>query len=175
MSRRRGGQQKPIAFAPGDIEVLGGDIIGSDAEKDTKVTLESSRARVIVDNEVRIDAQSGSVSLSVGVGQGLEIDAQGATIMARPVRTITANGSALSSDGVIVCDTSSNSIALTLPSPATVPAGREYVIKDIGNASVNPITISCSGFNVGGGSSHIISAQRGQVTALAYSTEWLVF
>ena len=172
---RRGGYRKAVAVAPDDLVVLGGDIIGSDVGEDTQVTLSESRAQVVVDGAVKIDVQPTSIDLSVGSGQGLQIDANGKAVLAIPERTITSNSTLVLTDGIVFCDTSGGALTLSLPDPATVASGRFFYVADLGNAGTNPITISCSAANVQGASSVTLSANDIQVAVVSKSTEWRIF
>lgn len=172
---RRGGYIKAVSIAPDDVRILGGDVIGSDPDEDTKISLTASRAQVIVDNAVKVDAQPTSLSLATGAGQGLQIDASGATVLAMPIRTVTANTTVTTSDGIVCCDTSGGPITVTLPAPGSVTSGRFFYIKDLGSAATNNITVSCASANVGGAGSIIQAANRGQFAVVALSTEWLIF
>jgi hypothetical protein len=70
----------------------------------------------------------------------------------------------LSSDNVILVDTSTASVTITLPDTSSFTGSRKYTIKDIGNASTNSITINRSGSDTIDGS-----------TSLTISTDYVAY
>lgn len=163
---------------PADLRVIGGDVIGSDAERDTKVSLTSSRAQVVVDNEVKIDAQPSSVTINTGSGPGVTVDSSGKTIMVAPFDTVTSSDSpraVAATDAVLAVNTSGGSVTLNFPDPSTIPSGQMFVICDLGSAATNSITLQSSGHTIGGASSQTLNQNRQQVTVMSADTEWLLF
>lgn len=161
-----------------DVTVIGGDIIGSDADKDTKLTLQDSRAKVVVDNQTKIDVQPNQIDLGVGVGPGLKIDANGKAVFSLPFASVTSGDSpraVTAADAVLAVNTAAGPVTLNLPAANSVDAGRYFIICDLGSAATNAITIASSGYTIGGAASVTLNQNRQQVTVLSTSTEWLLF
>lgn len=79
------------------------------------------------------------------------------------IRTVTANTTIDINNQLILVDTSSSAIIVTLP--ASVPDGKWFTVKDkSGNAVVRNITVNGNGFNVDAGSSSIINTNYGSIT-----------
>lgn len=174
---RRGNYTRPVRIAPDDLTVRGGDIVGSDSNEDTKVSLIESRAQLVVDGAVKVDAQPDSVKLDTGAGPGLSVDAAGKTTLARPFRSVSASDSPVAltaADGVITCDTAAGPITLVAPSPATFPTGQFIKIFDLGSAGTNAITVDCVGFNIGGSATYLINSDREMAEISSTGSEWIV-
>lgn len=175
---RRGNYQRPVTIAPDDLTIQGGDIIGSDADGDTKIALIDSRAQLVVDGAVRVDAQPSAVTLDVGVGPGVKLDANGKTVLAVPYRSVGSADSPVTvatTDGIIAVDTTGGPVTLVFPSPATFPTGQFVRVFDLGNAGTNAITVQCVGFNIGGQASpHLIDADREKVEISSTGSEWIL-
>lgn len=79
----------------------------------------------------------------------------------------------LSSDYVILVDTSAARTITPLGSPTT---GQTYRIKDnVGSAAANNITITPSGKNIDGAASYVISSNYGSVDIVYNGTQWNKF
>lgn len=175
----RYGMQKSGGVISGDITVIGGDVVGSDPQQDTKVTLTTSRAQLVVDNAVRIDAQPTTVDLTVGAGQGLTVNADGKTIMAVPFRSVDSDDSPVTlaaADAVIAVDTSGGAVTINMPNPTTVESGRNFTIIDTGSAGTNAITVadSTSSSLINGQNSQTIDQNRGSFGVFCSGAEWLI-
>lgn len=86
------------------------------------------------------------------------------------IRVVTANTTINIYNELILVDTSSSSIIVTLPS--SVPDGKWFTIKDkSNNASVHNITVNGNGFNIDGGSSSIINTNYGGITVTFSSVD----
>ncbi len=71
---------------------------------------------------------------------------------------------------LILVDTSTSALIVTLPVTATVHDGKFWIIKDkSGNASSKNITINGNGVNIDVGSSSIINTDWGSIT-VTFST-----
>ena len=170
----RYGARKPVGTIPDDVTVAGGDIIGSDTGGDTKLSLTESRAQVVVDNAVKLDAQPTSVTISTGAGQGLSVDANGATTIASPIRTITADGTLTAADCVVMLDTSGGTLTLTLPAASTIEAGRRFLLKDKGAAGSNAAAVQCASSTIDGAGSITISENYAAVGLFTDGANWFI-
>tara|TARA_B100000519_G_scaffold177983_1_gene167973 strand:- start:748 stop:1269 length:522 start_codon:yes stop_codon:yes gene_type:complete len=172
---RRGGYRKAVAVAPDDLVVLGGDIIGSDVGEDTQVTLTDSRAQVVVDGAVKVDVQPTTISMSVGSGEGLTIHSSGAATFATPLRTVSANDTLTTNDGIVMLDTSGGAITLTLPAASTIESGRMFLLKDSGSAGSHAVTVQCASSTIDGDGSITINENSVGVSLFSDGTNWFIF
>jgi len=78
-------------------------------------------------------------------------------------------------DSIILCDTSSNSITVTIPTAQTED-GRELVIKDYGgNSNTNNITVDTEGSETIDGESDItINTDYDSVTIICKNNDWYI-
>lgn len=85
---------------------------------------------------------------------------------------------ALTTDSIMLADTSSGAITINLPSAATLPAGKFFYIKNTIDASSNNLTISPFSGNKIDGSSDDITISL-DYTAYTFftdgSTNWYIF
>jgi len=86
------------------------------------------------------------------------------------ITNISSNYTILNTDFVIVVDTSSNTVTVTLPSSPT--SGQAYKIKDAGNGYTNNITISGNGNNIDNGTTAIINTDYGALELVYDGTQW---
>ena len=146
----------------GDFTVKGGDVIGSDAQGDTKLNLEDSRARIIVDNAVKLDAQATGVT------------------MIEPLRSVANTDSPVTcdtADQFILVDASSGSVVINLPSAATAGSGRSYHIKSKGSHGGNSVTVTRANAghgNIDGGAS-IALENFSAVCVISDGSNWWVY
>lgn len=92
------------------------------------------------------------------------------------VRSVTSPGAypytTLTTDSVIIVDSSSPRTITPLGSPAT---GQFYTIKDsVGSAATNNITVTPSGKNIDGAASFVINTNYGSIDIVYNGTEWSV-
>lgn len=120
-------------------------------------------------NTIRIGTQGS------GNGQQLQTHIAGVinTVSGRVVK-VTSPGAypytTLTTDYVILVDTSSARTIVPLASPVT---GTTYRIKDsVGSAAANNITITPSGKNIDGAASYVINNAYGSVDIVYNGTEW---
>lgn len=97
----------------------------------------------------------------------------------RKLTTVTTGTTVLDDTNYyIICDSSTGVITLTLPAASAAfdtDSGREYVIKDDGDASTNNITIDRAGSDtIDGDTSVVISADYGMVRLVSDGTNWFV-
>jgi len=78
-----------------------------------------------------------------------------------PRVTKTANYVVAVTDHTVWCDPTSNTIAVTLPSPANVPNQRFAVVDSTGQASGHNITVAGAAGNINGAANYVISANYG--------------
>ena len=176
----RYGMKKSAGSIAGNVTVSGGDLIGTDPQADTKVTLGSSQAQVVVDNSVRVDAQASSVELTVGTGQGLKVDSAGRALFAVPLRAVSHSDSPVAvnalTDYVITIDSSGGTVTLNMPDPSTVEAGRRFEFIDKGSAGTNAITIAdaTSTQKINGQNSQTLDQDRGAFAVYSDGSAWLI-
>jgi hypothetical protein len=93
-----------------------------------------------------------------------------------PVRTVSANTTLNKFDELILVDTSTSAITITLPSLNSYGSYQHRItIKDLGNAGTNNITINAAtGQSIEGSSSYIIGRNYEKVTLTSYSGSWLI-
>lgn len=89
-------------------------------------------------------------------------------------RKVTSSGNILTTDSVILVDTSA-AVTLTLLT-AAVADGKSYTVKDyIGSASVNNISFATEGSElIDGSSTMTINQNFGAVTLICDGTNWFV-
>ena len=85
------------------------------------------------------------------------------------VRTITASGSVLTTDDIVIVN-SSSAVTLTMPNASTV---KMYYIKNVGTGTVTINTVSSQ--TIDGDSNLIMEFQWSAVQLSATGTEWLIF
>lgn len=103
--------------------------------------------------------------------QGVFSNVTGNTQMALPYRTVTANTSIATTDGLIVAN---GTITITLPSASTV-AGRQFYIKNINNTG-GIITVVPTGTDlIDGYSNATISYYNTMFGVISISTGWVIF
>jgi hypothetical protein len=89
----------------------------------------------------------------------------------------TTDYTVLSTDDIVGCDTSSNTIEITLPAASSIGAGKRYSIKDEGgNAGLNNITVTPDGSDTidGDASKTIDSAYTSMTIYCNGSNGWFV-
>jgi hypothetical protein len=93
-----------------------------------------------------------------------------------PVRIVNADTTLNKFDELILVDTSTSAITITLPSLNSYGSYQHRItIKDLGNARTNNITINAAtGQSIEGSSSYIISRNYEKVTLTSYSGSWLI-
>lgn len=98
------------------------------------------------------------------------------TIFRPVVRVVTAtpDSPSVTTDEVVLVDTSTIAAAVTINLPVGV-ANARLTIKDMGLAGTHSITINPNGAEtIEGAASYVISANYGQVTLLFNGTVWYV-
>jgi hypothetical protein len=76
-------------------------------------------------------------------------------------------------DNYIICDTTTDSYTLYLPSTLPV-CGTKIMFKDTGNASVNNITINANGSTIDGVSTYALNTNYTKVALLCDNTKWFI-
>lgn len=91
------------------------------------------------------------------------------------ITSISSNYTTSGNDTVILCDTSSNSITVTIAS-SNVQQGRSIIIKDsAGNALSNNITIQTEGSEtIDGQSSQTIGSDHGASFMFSDGSDWFI-
>lgn len=92
-----------------------------------------------------------------------------------PITAINGNYTATSTDSILSCDTSSNSLTITLPSISDTVNGKTYIIKDVGgSANTNNITINSASTSefIDAGTSYTISTVYGCVGLYCNNGNW---
>ena len=91
------------------------------------------------------------------------------------IRTVTGSTSAVLSDYIIQVNNSSP-VTISLPAISSLFVGKDFLIKDINNSKLNPITIQASFINtIDGNSSVTLSSTKGFIVLTATSTTtWIV-
>ena len=88
-------------------------------------------------------------------------------------RSVTASGSVVSGDYLIIADATAGAITLTLPPVALVP-GRIYVFKRI-NSGANTVTVDAYGSEtIDGALTHVLSPQWNSITIISDGAAWYI-
>ena len=88
-------------------------------------------------------------------------------------RSVTASGSVVSGDYLIIADATAGAIPMTLP-PAALVAGRIYVFKRI-NAGANTVTVDAyASETIDGALTHVLSPQWNSITIMSNGTAWFI-
>jgi len=108
---------------------------------------------------------------SLVVGTSGDISLNGSVSFA--VKSVTANYTATASDRVILCDATSNSITVSLPSASGI-TGRVYTIKKV-DSSTNTVTVDPAGTEtIDGASTYSLSSQWDFVTIVSDGSNWVI-
>jgi len=117
------------------------------------------------DNPIKI----GHSSLVVGTSGDISLNGS----VSFAVKSVTANYTATASDRVILCDATSNSITVSLPSASGI-TGRVYTIKRI-DGSTNTVTIDPNGSEtIDGASTYSLGSQWDFVTIVSDGSNWVI-
>jgi len=97
------------------------------------------------------------------------------------VRSVTANTTITSTTGpnsghdyLLLVDSSSIAITVTLPSDSSRETGRSYYIADNGNAATNTITVNGNGKNISGSTTYTITQDYNTITVVYDGTNWMI-
>jgi len=117
------------------------------------------------DNPIKI----GHSSLVVGTSGDISLNGS----VSFAVKSVTANYTATASDRVILCDATSNSMTVSLPSASGI-TGRVYTIKKV-DSSANTVTIDPNGTEtIDGSSTYSLSSQWDFVTIVSDGSNWVI-
>jgi hypothetical protein len=94
--------------------------------------------------------------------------------LAMAIKTVSADYSATAADNTLLANTTSASVAITLPSASGI-AGRIYTIKKIGTGGLdNALTITPAAGTIDGGSSFVIYNDWSYVTLQTDGSNWFI-
>ena len=126
----------------------------------------------------RVIAATQSVTLTVGVGQGLTVRSDGSTILGLPTRSVTTGNTTQNvsiQDSIVLVDTSTSGGQVDLPDAATISAGRHFIIKDLGGADTNTLILGTRGGNIDGGATLSIGESHAAVCLVCDGSDyWIV-
>ena len=119
---------------PSRSGVSAGTVTGSDSDSNTGLVVGEGTASLRTDGSVQMTATTSGVFFRC------------------PFRSVTSADSPVSvtsSDVILLTDSSSGSININLPAASTVD-GRQFIIKDKGNAAGNSIVVSAASGQIDG-------------------------
>lgn len=95
------------------------------------------------------------------------------SVMSARYRNVTASGSVVSGDYLIVADATGGAITMALPPAALVP-GRIYAFKRV-NSGANAVVIDPNASEtIDGAATYTLSAQWNSVTIMSNGTAWFI-
>ena len=117
---------------------------------------------------------AGTNTFSSNLTASSGIDLGGGISYATSVKT--ANFTATGNEYLFFCDLTGSVITGTLPSAATVGAGKSYIFKDVsGSASSFNLVISGSGADTIDGATQVkITSNSGSVTCVSNGSDWFI-
>ena len=104
------------------------------------------------------------------------VSSDGVFVLDRKGGVVSKTGAytATQDDYMLLCDATAAAFAITLPSAATVKAGKEYVVKKT-DSSVNAITVDPDGTEtIDGSATYTISLQNDWIAFISDGTNWRV-
>lgn len=139
--------------------------LGGDLDVSGQKIVSSSNGDIVVEPD-------GTGKVGVGTASPNTL-LQVAGPIATAIATKTTNYSVTSADSVLLCDATSGSLTLTLPS-ATGITGRQYTIKRI-SSGANTVTVAAqSGETIDGAATHVLGTQYGFITVVSDGSNWWV-
>lgn len=88
-------------------------------------------------------------------------------------RSVTASGSVVSGDYLLICDATAGAITMTLPPAALVP-GRIYAFKRINSGANQVIVDGYASETIDGAATHVLSPQWNSITIISNGTAWFI-
>lgn len=88
-------------------------------------------------------------------------------------RSVTATGNVQSGDYLLLCDSTSGAVTITLPPAALVP-GRIYVFKRINAGANNVVVDGYASETIDGAATYTLSSQWAGVTVMSNGTAWFI-
>ena len=144
----------------------------TDADDDTTIDFEEDYIGFKTNGSLVLAVSGSTVGVNIDVPDSdTKLHVEGLSLLNGGVRnkttSISANYTATTSDYVIGCDTSSNTITITLPAANATNVGLTYVIKDTGNAATNNITLDANASEtIDGAATYVMSNNRESVTII---------
>lgn len=88
------------------------------------------------------------------------------------ITSVTANYTVLTSDGVVLVDTTSGAVTVTLPAPSFV--GEAYTIKRISATANNATIATADSATIDGAATDTLAAQWAFVKVVSDGTDWFI-